>query len=173
MAIVPKPQIVIIETIDNDIRCDGTDQIHIPELGASVAAALKVITSASPNSRILVVGQPGRPDADFIRQTVAAHPQRKKGFEGNGPCDFYDRSGTIDEQHIQTLSNIIDAYEAEENRVCLLVPNCADDGGARKQWVDHLDWFAPDLAHNNVTGLTHVAAQLWPVVRHLLQRPPS
>lgn len=166
---VTKPQLVIIETIDNDIRCDGTDQTHIPELGASVAEALKVITAASPNSKILLVGQFGRPDATYIEQLVAAHPELKPSMQGTGPCDSFDPSGNINQQGIATLTGIIDAYEAEENRVCAQVPQCANDGGVRKQWVDHLDWYSSDFGHLNVTGLAHVAEQLWPVVQQLLK----
>ena len=166
---VTKPQLVIIETIDNDIRCDGTDQTHIPELGASVAEALKVIIAASPNSKILLVGQFGRPDATYIEQLVAAHPELKPSMQGTGPCDSFDPSGNINQQGIATLTGIIDAYEAEENRVCAQVPQCANDGGVRKQWVDHLDWYSSDFGHLNVTGLAHVAEQLWPVVQQLLK----
>lgn len=33
---VPAPELVIIQTIDNDIRCDGTDEAHLEELGLTV-----------------------------------------------------------------------------------------------------------------------------------------
>ena len=61
LRIVPHPALVIISTIDNDIRCDGTDAQHVPEFGVAVKKALDVITLASPDSKILLVGQAGRP----------------------------------------------------------------------------------------------------------------
>jgi hypothetical protein len=165
---VPTPQLVIIETIDNDIRCDGTDDAHIPELGTSVAAALHVITSASPHTKILVVGQPGRPEAGYFQQLITERPELLQSFAGTGPCDIFDPSGATNAEHIQTLTDIIDRYEAEENRVCAQVPRCASDGGVRRQWVDHVDWYSPDGNHLNVTGLAQVSNQLWPVVQKLL-----
>ncbi len=62
LALVPIPALVIISTIDNDIRCDGTDGEHIPELGQDVRARLDIITTSSPNAQVLIVGQFGRPD---------------------------------------------------------------------------------------------------------------
>ena len=61
---VPTPELVIIETIDNDIRCDGTDDTHVPEFGRSVAEALALIAAASPASHYCSwanrVGRPPR-----------------------------------------------------------------------------------------------------------------
>ena len=58
---VPTPALVVVQTIDSDIRCDGTDRTHVTEFGVALADALQVVTTASPDSRILVVGQLGRP----------------------------------------------------------------------------------------------------------------
>ena len=62
----PTPALAIISTIDNDIRCDGTDPGNIGRFGMNVEEALEVITTASPDTRILVVGQLGRPSPDFV-----------------------------------------------------------------------------------------------------------
>ena len=52
---VPTPELAIIQTIDNDIRCDGTDDAHVPEFGAALDDALTIITEASPDTKILVI----------------------------------------------------------------------------------------------------------------------
>jgi hypothetical protein len=64
---VPTPAFVVVQTIDNDIRCDGTDDAHVPEFGVALANALELVTTASPDARILVVGQLGRPSPSFSR----------------------------------------------------------------------------------------------------------
>jgi hypothetical protein len=72
LSVVPEPELVIIQTIDGDIRCDGSDTDHVVEFGESVADVLDVIVTASPDSHILMVGQLGRPDPAFVKQLVAA-----------------------------------------------------------------------------------------------------
>jgi hypothetical protein len=161
---VPLPALVIISTIDNDIRCDGTDPDHVVEFGASVKAALDVVTTASPGSKILIVGQAGRPSIDFIEKLIAHDPSLKAGFIGTGMCDGLDANGKPVKAHFAALTAIIDAYEAEEARVCAAVPNCRTDGGVRAAYVDQLANFSPDWAHLNIRGQAAEAALIWPVV---------
>jgi hypothetical protein len=99
----------VVQTIDSDIRCDGTDSEHVTEFGVALADALLVVTMASPDSRILVVGQLGRPPS-----SVRCDPD---------PSD--------------TLISIIEKYETEQARVCAAVPNCRTDDGARAAYVEH------------------------------------
>lgn len=168
MESVPAPALVIISTIDNDIQCDGTDPEHVIEFGEDVAETLDVITTASPNSRILVVGQVGRPSPSFVEELVAHDPSVKAALTGTGMCDFYAPDGSLVEENFQTLTEIIEAYEAEQSRVCAAVPQCATDGGARAAYVDTLENFASDWAHLNVAGQAAEAELIWPVVEDLL-----
>ena len=165
---VPRPALAIISTIDNDIRCDGTDGEHVPELGASVRGALEAITAASPNTKILVVGQFGRPSIPFVQKLVAHDPAVKASLSGVGRCDFFDMDGKVVPKNFETLTGIIDAYEAEQARVCGAFPNCRTDGGARAAYVDVLENFSPDWAHLNVKGQAAEASLIWPVVEDLL-----
>lgn len=165
---VPYPALAIIQTIDNDIRCDGTDPDHVPEFGMSVAKALDLISTASPNTKILVVGQLGRPSAAFVEELVAYDPTIKASSTGTGICDAYDPAGNLVEQNFETLTGIIEAYEAEQARVCAEVPNCQTDGGVRAAYVDKLENFADDWNHLNVAGQAAEAELIWPVVSQLL-----
>jgi hypothetical protein len=166
LRIVPTPALAIISTIDNDIRCDGTDPQNIGRFGMDVANALEVITTASPNTRILVVGQLGRPSPDFIEPAV------KSALTGTGMCDFYDPDGNLIEENFQTLTGIIEAYETEQARVCALVPRCRTDGGVRAAYVDTLENFSSDWAHLNIGGQAAQAELIWPTVAELLELPP-
>lgn len=170
LSLVPIPALVIISTIDNDIRCDGTDAEHIPELGQDVGATLDIITKSSPNAQVLIVGQLGRPDPSFIRKLVGHDASVKAALTGAGMCDFFNPRGALVRGHFKTLTEIIDAYEAEEARVCAEYRQCHTDGGVRAAYKDKLANFAPDWAHGNIVGQATAAANIWPVVEQLMNR---
>jgi hypothetical protein len=160
---VPRPALVIISTIDNDIRCDGTDPDHVAEFGASVQEALTAISAASPDSKILLVGQLGRPSVEFIETLIAEDPSVKQFLTGPGICDFMNVDGELVPAHFQTLTEIIEAYETEEARVCMAFPHCRTDGGARAAYEDKRENFGAG-GHLNVQGQAEEAELIWPVV---------
>jgi hypothetical protein len=162
LADVPTPALVIVQTIDNDIMCDGGDAAHVPEFGEAVAETLKIINEASPESKILIVGQPGRPTVAGIRADAKRDPATKAETTGTGPCDFFDPNGEINAHHVTELRNIIEGYEAEQARVCAAAQNCYTDEGNAATFVE-----GPDdriLGHWNVAGHAKVAALFWPSV---------
>jgi hypothetical protein len=162
---VQAPLLAIIQTVDNDIQCDGS---NIDAVGKSLAAALAVISEASPNTRILVVGQAGRPSIAFIEELVAIDPSMKANLTWDDDCSFFDAGGRIREEGVAKLRSVIDAYEAETARICEAVPNCATDGGVRRAYVDDVSNFSPDYAHFNEQGQAAMAELIWPVVVDLL-----
>jgi hypothetical protein len=166
---VPSPALVIVSTIDNDITCDGADPAHVPVFGVQVNNALKVLSAGAPNAQILIVGQAGRPSIPFIKLLIAHDPSLVAPLTGSGMCDFLDSSGNPVPVHFATLTSIIDAYEAEEARVCAMYPRCSTDGGVRKAYIDVLENFSPDWAHLNVRGQAAEAKLIWPVVKKLLK----
>ncbi len=165
LAAVPVPLLAIVQTLDNDIRCDGS---NIAAVGQHLAEGLTVIHDASPNTQIIVVGQLGRPSADYITALVAFDPRTKADLTWDDDCSFYDADGKIRLSGIQKLSDVVDAYEVETAQVCATVPNCSTDGGVRRTWKDKIEYFSPDHAHLNVTGQAAEALQMWPVVQVLL-----
>ena len=162
---VPAPALAIIQTVDNDIQCDAA---NVADVGAAVADALALIHDASPNTKILVVGQLGRPSVSFVEDLVAHDPAAKAGLTWADDCTFFDAAGAIHEAGFEKLTAAIDAYEAETARVCAAVPNCLTDGGVRRAWIDKIDLFSPDYAHLNTLGQAAEAEQMWPVVEQLL-----
>lgn len=167
LKIVPHPELVIIQTIDNDIRCDGNDLNRIEAFGTALSEALDFISNASPNSQILVVSQQGRP-ATFA-EAMAVDPAIWQIFVGTGPCDLFDSDGRINQDHISALTAIIESFEAEQTRVCEAVPQCSTDDGVLSSYVDDLtDWVVGDWNHLNVSGLARRAELVWPIVEKLL-----
>jgi GDSL-like Lipase/Acylhydrolase len=165
---VTHPALVIVQTIDNDIRCDGTDNSHVPQFGVALREALLAIQKASPGSRILMVGQLGRPSIAFVKQLVAKAPDVKSQLTGTGPCDFFTPDGRLAPKNFATLTAIIDSYEAEQARQCASVPLCAVDGGVRAAYKDKLENFSSDWNHLNVKGQAAAAQLIWPKVSALL-----
>jgi len=166
---VPAPALVVVQTIDGDIRCDGTDHTHVAEFGAALADALQVVTTASPDSRILAVGQLGRPSPSFVRKLVAEDPALKAELTGTGMCDFFGPNGELNDEAFDTLTSIIEDYETEQARVCAMVPNCRTDDGARAAYIDRLKNFSSDWNHLNVRGQAEVAEIAWPAAAPLLE----
>jgi hypothetical protein len=165
LATVPAPALAIIQTVDNDIQCDGS---NVASVGQFLADALARIHDASPNTKILVVGQLGRPSVEYIKMLVAREPTAKLFLTWDDECSFYDGGGILREEAVQQLSDVIDSYEAENARVCADVPNCSTDGGLRKRWTDKIEYFSPDWSHFNVSGQKAEAEFTWPVVENIL-----
>jgi hypothetical protein len=166
---VPTPALVVVQTIDDDIRCDGTDRTHVAEFGAALADALQVVTTASPDSRILAVGQLGRPSPSFVKKLVAKDPTVKAELTGTGMCDFYRPDGVLNNKAFETLTSIIEDYENEQARVCAMVTHCRTDDGARAKYVDRLENFSSDWNHLNVRGQAEAAKIAWPAAAALLE----
>lgn len=163
--VVPVPLLAIIQTVDNDIECDGS---NVEAVGQSLADALAVISAASPNTQILVVGQAGRPSVAFLGELVAYDPSMKGNLTWDDECSFFDSEGNLREDGVAMLSAVIDRYEAETARVCAAVPNCATDGGVRKAYIDKIENFSADYAHFNAQGQAAMAELMWPVVEDLV-----
>jgi hypothetical protein len=162
---VPAPALAIIQTVDNDIQCNAA---NVTEVGASVADVLALIHGASPNTKVLVVGQLGRPSVSFVKDLVTHDPTAKSGLTWNDDCTFFDAEGSLHEAGFEKLTKAIDAYEAETARVCAAVPNCVTDGGVRRAWIDKIELFSDDYAHLNKQGQAAEAELIWPVVERLL-----
>jgi len=167
---VPEPQLVLIQTIDNDMRCDGTDEAHIDAVGASVAEALNLIADASPMTQILVVSIIGRPAT--LAAAFGDEPSWVADHSGTGMCDLFDAAGQPNEENIARLTAIIEGYEAEVARVCAAVPQCIDDSGALAGLVPDINEYSGDAVHLSAAGHARVAETIWPIVAELLQISP-
>jgi len=166
LAEVPAPRLAIIDTIDDDIQCDAS---NVAQVGKWISDAVTYIHETSPNTKILVVDQPSRPNVGFVKSVVAKFPLMKAtSFTWDDACSFYDAAGKLNEAAFQKLTDAIDAYEAEQSRVCKLVPNCFDDGGVRRAYVDTIETYSPDFNHFNTLGQATQAELLWPVVQRIL-----
>jgi hypothetical protein len=165
LSVEPNPRLVIIQTIDDDIHCDGSDAANYPVFGREVKAALDVLVKASPQTTILLMSQPGRPlpASKAIVGTPAARVQ-----SGADMCSPFDPNLKLDLHHIKTLTGIIERYEAELAKVCGTVPQCRTDDGRATRFHVPAGYYGSDWNHLNVTGLAALARFMWPTVAHVL-----
>src|SRR5690348_10816116 len=108
LSVEPNPRLVIIQTIDGDIRCDGSGTANYPVFGRQVKAALDLIARKAPRTTILLMSQPGRPlpASKAITGTPAAQVQ-----SGSDMCSPFGPDLRLDRKHIRTLTAIIEGYE--------------------------------------------------------------
>jgi hypothetical protein len=159
---------VIIQTIDGDIRCDGTDDRHVPEFGSALMAALEVITEVSPESRVLTPNQAGRPEAEAA--ALADEPDIRRSFGGTGMCDFFDPNGALVAERLATLTGIIEQYEAEQVRVCSVFPQCSTDHGVMKTYVREKEHVVEgDWNHLVARGQAAIAELILTKIAQLLE----
>jgi hypothetical protein len=135
----------------------------VPAFGTHLAEALSTITTASPGSRIVVLGYLGSLTPELLQAWVERDPAMLAALSGDGPCDLFDPSGTFNAAGLDTLMQVVRGYEAEQERVCAQVPACSTDGGVSSRFVPTVDMLAAD-GHFNVVGHAATADLLWPVV---------
>jgi hypothetical protein len=155
----PVPDLFLIQTIDNDIRCDGTDAQNYAAFGAKLTSALRVISAADPQARIFLVTQPG--DVTNNAAVAATKPAWVAQWQGDGPCDAFDPTGKLSPAHVAALQAITDHYFAEQAASCKRIPHCKDDGNAWQRMIVTAADFSDDVNHASVAGMAQHAAVTW------------
>ena len=159
LALVPLPELILVQTIDHDIKCDGTDPQNYQRFGDTLTGALDILATGAPNAKIFVVTQPGT----VARNADAAegNPSWVSNWQGDGPCDAFDPSGQRADDKIAALQDITDNYFAVQADRCAQFPNCSDDRGAwQRMTIDAAD-FTLDGNHPSIEGAAKRAAVTW------------
>ena len=162
LAIVPTPRLALIQIMDNDIRCDGTDAAHLPEFRAQVRSAVQKLVDASPGTQVVLVSGPGRPAR--WAAAVAQSGRTPTDVVGSGPCVLLSGPRQVNQAEVRRLTTLLEQYEAELGMACEGIPQCHTDGGAAARMEDTIDDYGFDLQHNSVRGHAKIAAAVWPVV---------
>jgi hypothetical protein len=167
---VPTPELVIIQTIDQDLSACPLDEAALGPFGDSVTKVLEQIVEASPQSRILMITGFIRPDPAYDEQAVAAYPELEPELTGTpGECGTpFLAPGEVNTAFFDMLTVRIEAFEAEQQRRCDAVPQCRTDDGVRAPYFFKVDHHNPMLNHLNVRGLAVQAEFVWPVVVDVL-----
>jgi hypothetical protein len=169
LATDPKPDLIVIQVMDNDLTCPA-DRAALSDFRAKLTATLKKLAEGAPNSSEFVVSQFGSVPT-YARTLV----RRERAFiGGTGPCDFMTKRGGGVRKKIARLERAIHAYEGALKAACRKVSQCTYDGGAFGRVVDKRDYVSFDLNHFSITGHAKAAAVAWAAMRraHVLPRSP-
>ena len=153
----PTPTLIIVQSIANDVRCDGSDSENYEAFRAKLAQVMEILTTGATDAEILFVSQWASVQkyVDVLRDL---EPGALLGF---GWC------GAMDPAELQ---RIVDDYELMVAEVCTEYENCVWDGGAQHE----LDLEAADLAsdhvHLSVAGLHKVAEIAWSTLEETTTR---
>ena len=159
----PVPDLFMIQVVDADLQCDGTDKDNYGRFAKTLGAQLTRITKAAPNAKILLVSSPPGTVQNY-GEVVANLPVAKAKNTGTGPCDLFSPSGKAVPAHWQYQETVISAYQAKLREVCRRFPTCVYDGGALYAMKITADDLAPDGEHLSVAGLTRQAALEWKIL---------
>jgi GDSL-like lipase/acylhydrolase family protein len=151
------PDLVVIQIMDNDIHCDGTDPKNFAPFGATFARALGVIGAALPDARIFVISQIGR--SSTLADALGSTPASRAQFSGIAPCDFFDRLGHRNDAHIRYLDEVTAGYERQLASVCRTDVHCRY--ASMHGYVDDLADLSEDLNHFAISGQARLAALAW------------
>jgi len=163
----PSPRLVLIQTVDNDISCDGSDEQNYGEFQKTLTAVLQRIVQASPQAKIVVVGT-WATVANYT-DVVAGLPNGKAGLlSGSGPCDPFDGAGRRHPERMGYQQEVFDTYEARLKAACKAVSACHEDGGALNKLVITADDLTPDYSHLSIAGLRKQAATEWELIKTLV-----
>lgn len=156
----PLPDVFVIQSVDNDMSCDGTDPSNYEPFGTTFAEALEIIVEGAPGAEILVVSSPWATAQDYT-DVVADIPAARALFTGDGPCDLFDISGQQNPTAIAYQQDVIDHYFAQLAQHCADYPNCRYDDGAMGHLVIDAGDLSPDFNHMSIAGHAKAAATEW------------
>ena len=154
-AVAPTPDLVIIQSIDNDIQCDGSDPQNYGPYREKLTAVMDALTQDLPDADIFFVSQWGDVK-EYDRAVMQIDPAH---ITGTGPCDPINlETRKLDPRHEAYLQHLVDHYFAIVSAVCAQYPTCRTDQNAMQGLRLAKGDLAADLNHLSVAGHHKMAA---------------
>jgi len=160
LAIEPRPDLFLIETVDNDIRCDGTDAANIASFAAALEDVVGKISRGAPNSQIFIVSSPWSTTENYFSVAQQLSGARASNT-GAGLCDLFSPSGEPLPAHQAFLEQTAQQYLATVESVCAKFPACRYDNGALHNMMVTPDDVTPEGFHLTISGQRKLAAIEW------------
>jgi hypothetical protein len=156
--VTPAPDLVLVQSIDNDMRCDGTDRRNFGPYRRKLTAFMDTLTSDLPDATVFFVDQP----ADVKEYDRVAKTIDPSHLTGDGPCFTIDqKTGRLDPKREAYLQGLVNAYFGIIKDVCSHYPTCrTDEGAAQAMHLEKQD-LTHDLNHLSVTGHAKMAALMF------------
>lgn len=156
----PLPDVILIQTIDNDMRCDGSDPDNYRPFAESLDRTLAEMEKAIPDVQFFFVSQWAT--VESWTTWARHHEEQVRANAGTGPCDVFDGQGKPRPAGIRSMQEIVDSYWSQVEKVCAAHPGCFTDGGAEKdEFVPTDRDVAADLNHLSIAGHRKFAAIAW------------
>jgi hypothetical protein len=156
VALVPKPELFVIQITDNDIACP-LSQLKTSAFASSLGTALDILASLAPQAKVFVVSRFGSPAA-FAGSLSAGE---RRSISGTSPCDYIDPRGRVVPGKLADLERVIDQYEFRLENQCRRFAPCHYDGGAFARIPDRREYLTSGLKHLSVQGNAKAAAVAW------------
>ncbi|MEP7330578.1 MAG: SGNH/GDSL hydrolase family protein [Terracoccus sp.] len=156
---VASPDLVVIQTVDNDIRCDGSDPQNYRPFQESLAGTMRTIASKAPQARFFLVSQWAT--VTEFANSVKDDPAGRQGFTGRGPCDLFDAAGKEQPGRIAFLQDVVDHYQVALEAACTQVRLCRNDGRIMRGLKLVPGDISSDHNHLAIQGLAKMAALEW------------
>jgi hypothetical protein len=157
----PKPQLVLIQTIDADMACPAHTADYA-SYRSKLLSVLHVLTHGLPQAKIFIASQLGMPTTEWRTYTLA---QRRQAG-GTGPCDYLNPEGKVVPSKLARLVHIIRGYETQVKQACAQVPRCSFDGPIYARQIHRRKYVSEDLNHLSVAGHAWAARVAWTAMRH-------
>jgi lysophospholipase L1-like esterase len=158
VALTPKPDIVLVQGISNDIRCDGSDPQNYAPFAETTAEMLDTLAQGLPDAKIYMVGLANT--VEGYARVLGTIPHLRSRQTGDGVCDWFDANGRVRPQAIAYEQGVTDRYEAEQTKACARVPNCRTDEGALRKLVEQPADLSSD-GHPSISGHRKHAELVW------------
>jgi hypothetical protein len=155
----PVPDVVLIQSIDNDERCDGTDRQNQAPYAARLGEVIRSIVDTSKHTQVYLVSQWAT--AANYAAAVEGDPTAVTQLSGSGPCDLFDGKGRLRPAAVRHQQAIVDMYWATVVRTCAAIPRCFTDGGVEQRLVPEPRDITYDFNHLSPSGHRKFAELAW------------
>ena len=153
------PDLIVLEFVDNDTRCDGTDAVNAVRFGRTLDAGLTRMAADLPDAQFYLTGPWA--SVELWTAWAAHHPEQVRANSGDGPCDVFDGRGRPREAGMRSMQRIVDSYRAQLELVCARHPGCYTDNAALETFAPTDRDVASDLNHLSIAGHGKYAAIAW------------
>jgi hypothetical protein len=156
----PVPDVVLIQTIDNDMRCDGTDPDNYAPFAQTLDEVLTTIEEKIPDVQFYLASQWAT--VENWTAWAATDPEKVQQNSGRGPCDVFNENGQPRARGIRSMQAIVDAYWVRVESVCARHDGCFTDHGVQQQRFVPADRdVAWDRNHLSIAGHRKYAEIAW------------
>jgi hypothetical protein len=166
----PVPDLVIIQSIDNDIRCDGSDPDNYDDFEETLDEVLTMLEDQTDGAQVFFVDQ--WTSVKTYTNVIADIPRAVAGNSGTGPCDVFTPDGRRNPEAEAYLQGLVDTYFGLIVDVCSRHVGCYTDDGALQRMPLTRGDLISDLNHLSVQGLHKMAEHAWAALPDAIREQP-